>query len=97
MLEKRVEHWSKKWMQQGLEQGILQGMEKGMEQGMEKGVEKGKLEGEAAVLERQLIKRFGPLDETIQQKLKAATLEQLETWTDRILDAARIGDVFGAH
>jgi hypothetical protein len=64
------------------ERGIQQGLQQGMQQGEEK------------VLERQLTRRFGPLSETTRQRLKNATLEQLECWTDNILDAASLEEVF---
>ena len=59
-----------------------------------KGEIKGKLEGEAAVLARLLNKRFGPLDDSTRARLNTATLEQLEHWTDRILDATSVDQVF---
>jgi hypothetical protein len=46
------------------------------------------------VLERLLSRRFGPLSEATRQRLKNATLEQLERWTDTILDAATLEEVF---
>lgn len=72
-------------------------LEERIEQWTHKLRQEGMLEGEAAILERLLKKRFGSLNETIVQKLRTATQEQLETWTDRILDAMRIEDVFSTH
>jgi len=46
------------------------------------------------VLERLLTRRFGPLSEATRQRLRDATLEQLERWTDNILDAATLEKVF---
>ena len=43
-----------------------------------------RVEGEVAVLARQLTKRFGPLNEQTNARIKAATLDQLDTWVDRI-------------
>lgn len=57
----------------------------------------GMQQGEVQVLERQLVRRFGPLDEAIKSRLKNATLEQLELWAENILDAATIEDVFRTH
>ena len=61
---------------------------------LEQGKLEGKLEGEAAILERQLTKRFGPLDEACRASLHTATVEQLECWADRILDAQTVDAVF---
>ena len=65
--------------------------------GMQQGMQQGKLEGEAAVLSRQMAKRFGPLSPQIQAKLHNATLEQLDIWADRILDAPTLEALFAAH
>ncbi|MEY3759870.1 MAG: hypothetical protein RIR39_1361 [Pseudomonadota bacterium] len=59
--------------------------------------QEGKLEGEAAILQRLLTKRFGPLSEQTQQRLKTATLEQFELWADRILDAPTLLAFFDEH
>jgi hypothetical protein len=70
---------------------------RGMKQRIEIGIEKGKLEAEAAILARLLTKRFGPLSPQVQAKLYNATLEQLNTWADRILDAPTLDALFAAH
>ncbi len=57
----------------------------------------GKLEGESALLERQIAKRFGPLTDNTRIRLNTATTEQLETWAERILDAGTLAEVFGDH
>ena len=57
----------------------------------------GKLEGQSSTLTRQLIKRFGPLSPETAQRLQTATAEQLELWTDRILDAPTSAAVFADH
>jgi len=66
----------------------------GLKQGLIEGKLEGKLEGEVAVLYRLLTRRFGPLGETTQARLDNATPSQLEQWTDNILDAATLEDVF---
>ena len=50
--------------------------------------------GMAAVLERQLIRRFGPLDEGYRQRLRHASPDQLAFWAERLLDAPTIDSVF---
>ena len=66
-------------------------------QGLEQGLEQGRLEEKIEGLERLLVKRFGPLDEAIRGRLDAATPEQLDWWTDRILDASTVDAVFEEH
>jgi hypothetical protein len=69
--------------------------------GIAKGLEQGRLEGElvgqAALLERLLTRRFGPLPEEVREQLSAASREQLEAWGDRVLDAGTLAEVFGGH
>jgi len=83
---------------QGLIEGELKGKLEGKLEGELKGELKGKLEGklegEVAVLYRLLARKFGPLGEATQARLDNANLKQLEQWTDKILDAATLEDVF---
>jgi predicted transposase/invertase (TIGR01784 family) len=74
-----------------------EGWAEGMEQGMEKGMEKGVQQGAVLILERLLVKRFGALPEEIRRQLAQARPEQLETWTERLLDAATLNAVFESH
>ena len=81
-------------MKKGMQQGMQQGIEKGMATGIAKGIEKGIRQGLAQGLQRQLIRRFGPLSAEVTRQLEHATPEQLETWTDRVLDARTLDEVF---
>jgi hypothetical protein len=58
------------------------------------GIEKGRQEGEATILERLLERRFGPLEAAIRARLRSAALEQLERWTENVLEAATLEEVF---
>jgi hypothetical protein len=77
-----------------IQRGLGQGLEQGLEQGRQQGLHQGKLEGVAAVLERLLTKRFGSLSEEVRSRLHTASLEQLDTWAERILDAPTLEAVF---
>jgi len=68
-----------------------------IQRGMQQGLEQGRLEGKIEGLERLLVKRFGPLDEATRRRLDMATPEQLDRWTDRILDVSRVEAVFEEH
>jgi predicted transposase YdaD len=87
MLAESVTEWTENWKQQGLREGRREGLQEGRQIG--------RLEGESTLLERLLAKRFGPLDDDIRARLQAASSEQLETWAERLLDAANLSDVFG--
>ena len=66
----------------------------GEQRGLKKGLAQGKLEGETALLQRLLVRKFGPLPNTLQQRIHSATPAQLETWSLNVLDAATLDDVF---
>lgn len=74
----RVKTWTEKWKQQGLQQGRQEGRQ----------------EGEAKVLHRLLSRRFGALPAWVDQRLEQANEVDLEYWTDRVLDAQALDDVF---
>jgi hypothetical protein len=46
---------------------------------------------------RLLGKRFGPVGDDLRQRIAEATTEQLEAWTDNILDAETPAAVFDGH
>jgi len=52
--------------------------------------DKGFQEGERVLLERLLTRRFGPLPDWGRDQLVGATLDQLNRWADRILEADSI-------
>ena len=72
----------------------LQHEQRGIEKGIEKGIEQGIEQGEALLLQRLLVRRFGPLPSDLVAHIGAATTGQLERWSDRVLDAASLDEVF---
>jgi predicted transposase/invertase (TIGR01784 family) len=62
----------------------------------QQGLQEGRLEGKQNILQRLLAKRFGNsiLGIGLQERLRSATPEELDTWTERILDASTIDDIF---
>ncbi|HWK61093.1 MAG TPA: DUF4351 domain-containing protein [Eoetvoesiella sp.] len=82
MLADQSRSWTHQWKMEGLQEGRQEGRREGRQ------------EGELVLLQRQLTRKFGPLPETTQQRLKAATSAQLETWSLNILDAATLEEVF---
>ena len=71
-----------------------EGMQRGMQQGMQQGMQRGRVEGERALLERQLRRRFGLLSPEIAARLGRASAADLETWAENVLDAPTLDDVF---
>ncbi|MBP6019654.1 MAG: DUF4351 domain-containing protein [Burkholderiaceae bacterium] len=86
--------WLKRGRALGLEEGLQKGLMRGLRQGEAKGIEQGVRKGEATLLERQLVRKFGPLPKTFQQRLQSATPAQLETWSLNVLDADSLAEVF---
>jgi predicted transposase YdaD len=56
----------------------------------------GEARGEARLLQKQLIRRFGVLPEWVEVKLANADPEQLERWGERLLEARSLEAVFKA-
>lgn len=53
----------------------------------------GEARGEAKLLLKQLTRRFGPLTEAIRTQVQSASVEKLEAWAERILDATSLDEV----
>jgi flagellar biosynthesis/type III secretory pathway protein FliH len=81
----------------GMQKGMEQGLEQGLEQGIEQGMQHGKREEAAAIVAKLLTKRFGPLPESVRARMAQATLEQLDEWAERLLDAPSLDAVLGGH
>jgi hypothetical protein len=64
--------------------------EKGFQDGEIKGEIKGEVKGRRILLEHLLARRFGTLPDWGQERLAHATVEQLDRWGDRVLDAESI-------
>ena len=62
--------------------------------GIEKGLLQGRQEGEATLLQSLLARRFGTLPDAVHARLAGATVEQLESWALKILDAKSLDEVF---
>lgn len=76
---------------------LAQGLAMGRQEGRQQGRQEGRQEGETLLLERQLTKRFGPLTDEVRMRLKSANPDQLALWSERILDASTLAQVFAAH
>ena len=61
--------------------------------GIQKGRQEGRQEGEAAMLLRQIARKFGPPTETVRERIERADPETLVEWPDRILTAQTLDEV----
>ena len=60
-------------------------------------VRQGRQQGKKEVLARMLARRFGPLPQDVSSRLASANAEQLDLWSDRLLDAPTLEAVFEGH
>ena len=58
------------------------------------GLAEGTQQGASGILERLLVRKFGPLPKDIQQRIKTATATELEVWSLNFVDATTLDDVF---
>lgn len=83
-------------LKQGRRQGKREGKKEGRKEGLELGLAQGRIEGAAMLLERLLTQRFGPLTKTARNKLVNATEEQIAAWSDALVSAQSLKQVFAA-
>jgi hypothetical protein len=65
-----------------------------MPEALRRGATEGRAEGQRAVLLRQLAARFGRLPLAVRERLLRSTAGELELWTERILTARTLQEVF---
>ncbi len=87
MLADKLEQWALDYEARGMEKGRQEGRQEGMQQGVHK--------GEALALRKLLTKRFGAVPDSMGARIEVASLEQIEVWFDRAVDAASLTDIFG--
>ena len=68
--------------------------QEGLTQGLTQGLNQGRTQGQALTLIRQLTRRFGPLPAELLQRVQSAASRDLDLWTDRVLDARTLPEVF---
>ncbi len=78
MVTQRIERITQGWFLEGEKEGKKEGIR----------------EGELAVLRRQLERKFGELPLEAVERLERADVDLLLVWSDRILTAAKLDDVF---
>ena len=76
--------------------GVKEAIMNSAQQWMAEGRAEGRAEGERRTLERLLRRKFGDsaVDESVLGRLASAGEEQLTHWTDRVLDAQTIEELF---
>jgi flagellar biosynthesis/type III secretory pathway protein FliH len=80
---------------EGRAEGKAEGKVEGKVEGKAEGKVEGKAEGGAAVLLILLSQRFGVLSETTQNRIRSASIAQLESLAQRLLTASTLGEAPG--
>lgn len=86
MLAENIKSWFEEHEDKGRQEGEALGRLEGEVLGRQK--------GEALALQRLLSKRFGAIPPDITVRIAAASVEQIEGWFDRAIDARQLADVF---
>ncbi len=86
MESKHMGAFRERWLEEGRRQGIAQGIEQGVAQGF--------AQGEQRLLARLLARKFGPLDDATENRLRNASTDEINRWTDQILIARTLDEVF---
>ena len=58
------------------------------------GKAEGKVEGQIRTLSRLIERRFGALSDALRARLESADLVTLDLWTDRVIDAKTLDEIF---
>lgn len=82
MVTQRIERITQGW--------LLEGKKEGKKEGEKIGIRKGEL----AVVQRLLERKFGTLPAEVVERLERADVELLLVWSDRVLTAEKLEDVF---
>jgi predicted transposase YdaD len=74
---------------------IVTAAQRYIEQGIEQGIQRGRQQGLQEMLLRLLRQRFGDaVDTHVEQRIAMASADQIETWSDRLLSATTLSEVF---
>ena len=71
------------------------GKEKWIEHGIQQGMQQGMQQGEYALLLRLLERKFGYIPDVYQQKMREAGSEVLLRWSEQLLNAKSLEEIFG--
>ena len=102
MVTQRIERITQGWLAEGKREGEKEGFRKGKKIGIRKGkkigIRKGEeigiRKGELAVLRRLLERKFGTLSDEAIERLERADVDLLLEWSDRVLTATSLDEVF---
>ena len=94
MMTTHSKNWGDLLREEGERKGHRQGLETGLQRGRQLGLQKGLQQGAAVTLSALIVHKFGELPAWAATRLEQAGEDDLKCWTLRILDAARVEDIF---
>ncbi|MGI9322365.1 MAG: DUF4351 domain-containing protein [Pseudomonadales bacterium] len=65
-----------------------------MRQAIDEFIDMGRAKGKAALLMKQLQRRFGSVDPSIQERVTKASPDELDAWGMEIFEAKSLDDIF---
>ena len=77
-------------------EGYSEGLSQGLQQGLSQGPHLVQNLGQVNALLRLLQKRFGAIHVSLAERVKWARKVDLDAWTDRVLDAKNLAEVFAS-
>lgn len=90
MLAEKIDRLNRELWEKARQEGYREGFQEGYREGYREGLQ----EGEARILLRQLRLKFGPLGAEIEELVHSADADRLLEWSEQILTAERLQDVF---
>ncbi|XZN94158.1 MAG: Rpn family recombination-promoting nuclease/putative transposase [Microcoleus sp.] len=78
---------------QGLAEGRIEGLAEGLAEGIEIGEQRGEQRGQVNLIQRQLQRRLGELNQEIEDRLSMLSSEQLSALGEAIFDISNVADL----
>jgi predicted transposase YdaD len=85
--------FAKRYLAEGRQEGRVEGRQEGRVEGRQEGRVEGRQEGRAELVLKLLALRFGALPERAVEQVRAASLEELDGFAERVLTANALEDV----
>lgn len=67
----------------------------GKEEGLAEGLEQGQTQGQVSMLLKLLAHKFNNVPDVVVERIKSASLDQIQTWSLNLINAQTIDEVFG--
>jgi hypothetical protein len=74
---------------------VAQGVQQGIQEGLRQGVVQGEASGRVAIVSRLLALRFGPITAEVHDRLRHASVEDLDAIGERVLCASTLQEALG--